>query len=183
MRLSAIERPGSVRLWLAYRVSRHLFGKVISPIKVLYARQPALLRLGMLAMRIEQSHLRLPGELVLLVRAYASGLNGCPFCQDLTLARALQQRIGEARFQALADRHDSDVFSDAEHAALDLVEEYHRYRRIGDDTFERLRRHFSEAQVVDLVWVNAMDAYWNALTIPLALPSDGLAAAMRGQDR
>lgn len=179
MRLEPVEKPRGPAMWLAHFMSRRLFGKVIGPIRVLYARQPRLLKLGVTASRIEQFHLRVPADLVLLMRTYGSSLNGCAFCQDLTRARAMAARLGEERFNALSSRRGSACFTAAERAALDLVEAYHRDRRVPDETFDRLRNHFTEEQIVDLVWVNAIDEYWNALTIPLEIPADDLAAARR----
>ncbi len=50
-------------------------------------------------------------------------MNGCPFCEDIGLAHAVQQKIGKERFAALADFRTSPSFTDRERAALAFAEE------------------------------------------------------------
>ena len=57
MRLEAIERPRGLMLKLAYWYSRRQFGKVIAPLKVLYAGSPGIMRRSLaLAQAVENFH-------------------------------------------------------------------------------------------------------------------------------
>ena len=43
-----------------------------------------------------------------------------------------------------------------------------------DETFEGLRKHFGEREIVDLTWLNAVGNYYNLMAVPLGIESDGL---------
>ena len=45
-----------------------------------------------------------------------------------------------------------------------------------DETFETLRSHYNEQEIVEITWVNALENYYNLISIPLGLESDGLCA-------
>jgi len=68
MRVAAIEHPKSLILRLAYRLSKKRFGKVIAPLKVLYARRPALLFVAQLFEMVDSRSRTLPEDLKLLVK-------------------------------------------------------------------------------------------------------------------
>ncbi len=175
--LSPIERPRNVLLRLVYALARLRFGKVPTVLKVIYARQP---HLATLAARIvcRQRRLSLEPELRLLVQALAAQLNGCAFCHDIVLAQALQRRLGMERFFALDGNIDAGPFTPRERAALALVDDATLRRRIAPATWKALREQFSEAEIVELVWLNAAENYFNLQAAVLGIGSDGLAAAL-----
>lgn len=69
----------------------------------------------------------------------------------------------------------SPHFDARERAALAYTEEATRSRKVSDATFEALRSHFDERQIVELTWLNAVGNYFNLIAVPLGLESDGLA--------
>jgi alkylhydroperoxidase family enzyme len=101
-------------------------------------------------------------------------LNNCTFCADLHLAQAVQAKLGRERFRDLPDFASSPHFSERERAALAYTEEITRQRKVSDATFARLRSHFSEKEIVELTWLNAVGNYFNLMAVPLELESDGL---------
>lgn len=46
MRLKALEKPENIFVKIAFWLSKKKFGKVITPLKVIYARQPKLMFLA-----------------------------------------------------------------------------------------------------------------------------------------
>lgn len=175
MRLEPIERPKSLLMKLAYWMSRRQLGAVISPLKVVYARSPRIARAGFGLVRTLESGLSLDPELRLLVVTQSSLLNGCGFCADLHAAQAIQAKIGRAKWADLARYRESPHFSERERAALAYTEQATRERHVDDPTFETLRKHFDEREIVELTWLNAVGNYFNLLAMPLGLESDGLA--------
>ena len=172
MRLAPIERPDSLLVRLAYWISKRQLGAVMSPMKVLYARVPRILRTTISIIRASDS-LSLDPALKLLVATQSSLLNGCTFCADLHLAQAVQAKLGRERFRDLLDFAQSPHFSERERAALAYTQEVTRERKASDATFERLRAHFSEKEIVELTWLNAVGNYFNLMAVPLGLESDG----------
>jgi len=176
MRLEPIARPRSLFMRLAYWMSRRQFGEVITPMKVLYARNPKLATPTWQIGRTMEKGLSLPRELVLLVTTQSSQQNGCTFCADLHRAQAVQARIGLDKFRDLARFRESPHFDERERAALAYTEEVTRDRSASDATFDRLQKHFSEREIVDLTWLNAIGNFFNLMAVPLEIESDELLA-------
>ena len=70
---------------------------------------------------------------------------------------------------------DTDAFDERERAALDYCGAITRERKVSDATFQRLRQHFDERQIVELTWANAIGNFFNLLAVPLGIEADGLA--------
>lgn len=159
---------------IGYWMARRQLGKVPTAFKVFYARAP---RLAMLAQRVvrELDRVSLDRELVHLLMAHASVLNGCGFCADLQLAQLVREKLGTGKFEALADYRSSPAFSDRERAALAFAEEATRSREVSDASFQELQKHFEEREIVEIVRVNALGNYFNLIALPLGFESDGLA--------
>jgi AhpD family alkylhydroperoxidase len=172
MRLAPIDRPDSLLVRLACWMTKRQLGAVMSPMKVIYARAPRLLRTTLSITRAVDS-LSLDPALKLLVTTQSSLLNDCTFCADLHRAQAVQAKLGRERFRDLLDFASSPHFSERERAALAYTQEITRERKVSDATFERLRAHFSEKEIVELTWLNAVGNYFNLMAVPLGLESDG----------
>lgn len=175
-RIAPIEAPRGVVMKLAYAMSKRMLGKVMTPMKVAYARVPALTRLSYSMARIMERRLGIAPELRLLITAQASALNGCGFCLDMAQAMAVEQGIGLEKLQALHAYETSPLFDDRERAALDYVSEATRDRRVSDETFVRLQRHFDDTEIVEITFVNAAENFYNLFGGPLRIESDGLCA-------
>lgn len=176
MRLTPIEKPRHLMTRRAYSMMKQRFGKVPTPIKVIYGRKPAFLPLLMLINRIENHSISLDDELRLLVFNQVDRLNGCSFCDDYRLAIVVQKKIGVEKFGHLAQFRTSDLFSARERAALAYAEEATASKQVSDETFEDVKKHFSEVEIVELTWLVAVENYFNLLKLSLELGGDGLRA-------
>lgn len=174
MRLEPIEKPPGALLRIAYWMTRRRLGKVPSALKVIYARAPKLAMLGYRAQQVVEKGLSLDRELALLIEAQSSLLNDCGFCGDLHRAQAVRARLGLEKFDDLRAYARSPHFSDRERAALAWCEEITRARRGSDPTFQELRKHFGEREIVEITWLNALGNYYNLMAVPLGLESDEL---------
>jgi AhpD family alkylhydroperoxidase len=183
LRLPSIERPRQWWLRLAYWMSRRRFRRVITPLKIIYARQPALLTVAAHIDWVRDHKISIEPSLRLLVSIRASMLNRCAFCHDLALAQAVEHRIGPERFAALDEAQTNDPFTERERAALALVDEVTRDGELTTPTFERLTRSFTETEIVELMWLNAVENYFNLQAHPLGIGSDGLRAVAQGETR
>jgi len=172
-RLNPIEEPDSWWVWLAYKISEWTEGTVITPMKVVQARLPEGLRQAYETQKLEET-LSLPAALRLLLKRYVAVLNGCAFCIDLTEAEAEDQDVDVHKLRAVAEHETSDRFSGAERAALAYAEAVTEDVHVDDATFEALRDHFSEREIVEITWLCAAENYWNRLSGPLNIGSDGL---------
>ncbi len=68
-------------------------------------------------------------------------------------ALARQQGLTEQMIAELPRYRGSDVFSDAEKAAIRLADVLAGdHKAASDDLFDELRKHYSEAEIMDLSW-------------------------------
>jgi alkylhydroperoxidase family enzyme len=176
MRLEPIEKPKGLMMRFAHWGTRRQFGKVMTPIKVVTARMPGSLKLTSEIAKFEMKGIRLDPVLHYMVVMLASRINGCGFCIDLARAMAIREHIGMEKFNKLSEYRTSTLFSDRERAALAYVEEATRNKRVSDTTFDALRKHFSEREIVEITWLNAVENYYNLINIPLEIESVGFCA-------
>jgi len=172
--LPAIEKPSGLAMKLAYYFSRKQFGKVLTPVKVLGARMPTAF--GMFYGKISKldKKLTLSPEMILLVREHVARLNVCEFCIDIGRAFTIKASMNQAKFDALEDYRTSNLFSEAERAALDYVTELTKLKKVNLETFELMKRHYSERQICEIVWLIASEHLYNITNIGLNIHSDML---------
>jgi alkylhydroperoxidase family enzyme len=176
MRLQPIEKPTGLLMRIAYWMTERQFGKVMTPMKVLYPRVPEMLKLSYEIVKFQTKGIRLEPGLHYLIGALASQINGCAFCLDLARSMAIRDHLEMEKFEALADYRTSPLFSDRERAALTYVEEATRHKRVSDATFRELHARFSEREIIEITWLNAVENYYNLINMPLEIESDGFCA-------
>lgn len=176
MRLEPVENPKNILVKLAYWWSRREFGKVMMPMKVIYARQPKLMRIASKIIMFQEKSVLLTPDLRLLVQTQVSMLNGCAFCNDISLAQAVKKKLGAEKFFALGDdvAAKTKAFTEKERAVVAFVDEYAKNRCVSNETFENLRKFFSETEIIEIVAMNAFEQYFNAFAVPLGIESDEL---------
>ena len=175
-RLTPIETPPSLLGRLMSFAQRRMLGKAITPSKVVYNRLPRMWNVSWALVNLELRGYEMEEELGLLIHVRLSLLNGCGFCADIVKARAVQKRLGMEKFAALDDWEGSSLFDDRERAVLAYVDELQRTRDVSDETFDELRKHFDERQIVEVVVANAVANFYNLLNVPLRIEDDGLTA-------
>lgn len=178
MRLSSIDRPSSLLGRLMTRATRKMFGREITPARVVYNRVPRMWNVGLALYRLERDS-TLPAGLWLLIQAFVASANECAFCRDIARARAVRSRLGIERFDRLLEFRSSDLFTPAEQAALAYVEEVNRTGRARDATFNALRAHFDDRQIVEVTLASAVETFYNRINLPLEIDSDQLETAAR----
>lgn len=83
----------------------------------------------------------------------------------------------DAKIRAVAAPAGSDLFTDAERAALELADAMTLTgRRVTDELFARLRTYFTEAQVVELAAAVALENFRSRLNVALGVEAQGFCA-------
>jgi AhpD family alkylhydroperoxidase len=106
-------------------------------------------------------------KLIHLLKMRASQINGCAYCLDMHSkdARALGET--EQRLYELNAWRETPFYTDLERAALEwtesltLVSQTH----VPDETYEAVKEHFSEKEIVDLSIIVGLINLWNCLAI------------------
>jgi alkylhydroperoxidase family enzyme len=172
--LPAIENPHGLIMKLAYYFTRRQFGKVLTPLKVHSARLP--LAFGLFYGKVGKldKKLTLSPEMVMLVREQVARINVCLFCIDIGRSLTIKASMNQAKFDALKEYRTSNLFSEAERAALDYVTELTIEKKVNPETFDRMKQHYSERQICEIVWLVASEHFYNMTNIGLNIHSDML---------
>ena len=81
---------------------------------------------------------------------------------------------GEAKLPAVTSWRDSELFSEPERLALEYAERMTITGQSVDDAlFERLQRHYSEAQIVELTAAIAFENFRSKFNPPLGIEAQG----------
>jgi alkylhydroperoxidase family enzyme len=173
--LAPIEKPRSLVMRLLFFFTRRKFGKVLTPLAVFASRMP--LAFGSFYGRVSKldKKLELPSRTAVVIRQRVASINMCLFCMDASRWFATRESADNAaRFDALDEYRTSPLFTDAERAAIDYATELTRDRHVEPETFERLRRYYSEREICEIVWLVASEHLYNVSNIGLNIESDGL---------
>lgn len=101
-------------------------------------------------------------ELVNLVSHVTSSASGCRYCQAHTGATAANQGTDPAKIAAAWEFETSELFTDAERAALRLA--FHAGitpNAATEDDFAELRKHYSTEEIVSIVGVISLFGWLN----------------------
>jgi alkylhydroperoxidase family enzyme len=81
---------------------------------------------------------------------------------------------GDERLAAVAGWRDSPLFSEVERVALDYAERMTITGQTVDDAlFAELKRHYSEAQIVELTAAIALENFRSKFNPPLGIEAQG----------
>lgn len=172
--LPPIEKPHGLIMRLVYAMARRQFGKVLTPLKVVYARLP--IAFGLFSSKIAKldRKLLLSPETILLIREHVAHLNLCLFCIDIGRSFTIKASMNEAKFDALDQYATSPLFTDAERAALDYVTELTKDKRVDPNTFARMSGHYSEREICEIDWLVASEHFYNITNLGMNIHSDML---------
>ena len=113
-----------------------------------------------------------------LIRLRASQLNGCGSCLKAHTAIALEHGEIPHRIGMLTAWRDSEYFTQAEEAALEIAEIITLIGESGykDEQYARLAEILSEEQIAAATWIaiviNASNRLWIANNPPVRLPKE-----------
>ena len=106
-----------------------------------------------------------------LLAHVASRTAGCRYCMAHTAGGALHFGVEDRKLAAIWEYETSPLFNEAERAALDLgVAGASVPNAATDEMFTRLRKHWSEDQIVEIVAVIAMFGFLNRWNDTMATP-------------
>ena len=104
-----------------------------------------------------------------LVKARASQMNGCAFCIHMHTRDARAHGETEERLYLLNAWRETPLYSERERAALAWTEALTRIAetQAPDDVYQEVRKHFSEAETVNLTMLIGMINLWNRFAISM----------------
>lgn len=101
-----------------------------------------------------------------LVAFRVSQLNGCGFCLDMHSKDALARGENPQRLYTMSAWRETPFFSERERAALTWTEAVTGCN-VPDETYEEVRKQFSEEELIDLTLEISATNLWNRINIAL----------------
>jgi AhpD family alkylhydroperoxidase len=126
------------------------------------ARVPGLMPAFMTLVRTIFMNGLIPPDMVQMVALMASSGSGCRYCQAHTSKAAANLGVSADKLAAVWDFETSDLFTEAERAALRLA--FHAGQvpnAATEEDFEACRSHYSEDQIAAIVASVALFGYLN----------------------
>lgn len=112
-----------------------------------------------------------------LLAHVSSRIHGCLYCMAHTAGGALRLGIAPEKVEAVWEYQSSPLFTEAERAALDFALAAASVpNAVDDETFARLRKHWSDEQVVEILGVISVFGLLNRWNDSLATPLEDEAA-------
>jgi uncharacterized peroxidase-related enzyme len=114
-----------------------------------------------------------------LIGHVASKAAGCLYCQAHTLLGAANFGISDERLAAVWTYSSSPLFDERERAALDFaLAAAAQPNAVTDELFARLRSHWTDTQIVEILGVVALFGFLNRWNDSLATPLEEAPAAV-----
>jgi alkylhydroperoxidase family enzyme len=93
---------------------------------------------------------------------------------DINASRGMQGGASEAKIQDIARFRESPHFSAGEKVALEYAEQVTlASAEVSDALFDRVRRHFSEDEIVELTATIALENFRSKFNAPLRIEAQG----------
>jgi len=117
--------------------------------------------------------------LVALMASYGAG---CRYCQAHEVARSLMTGVPENKLEAIDRFEESELFSDAERAALRLALASGQHpNAVTSSHFAELRKYFDDGEIVEIVAVAAAFGFLNRWNETMATDLEARPAALAEQ--
>ncbi|MFD8027213.1 carboxymuconolactone decarboxylase family protein [Streptomyces sp. NPDC059717] len=117
----------------------------------------------------------LPAATQELVKIRASQINGCGFCTDMHTKDATAAGETPQRLHMVAAWREAKVFTEAERAALELVEQGTRIADaaggVPDEAWADAAKHYDEDQLAALVSLIALINAYNRMNVIVRQPA------------
>ena len=141
------------------------------------ARRPEIVRAFMQLNKVVLYEGTVAEELKMLVSLIASQAAGCRYCQAHMANLSKVYKASEEKISQVWEYETSDLFSEAERAALRLAcHGAMAPRQATQEHFDELYKHFDEGQVVEIVASIALFGFLNRWNDTMATELEELAA-------
>lgn len=106
-------------------------------------------------------------HLIHLLKLRASQINGCAYCVDMHSKEARHSGLSEQWINLVSVWRESPVFDERERAVLEWTEALTNVADSGapSETYEPLKDHFTEKEIMDLTVAISVINVWNRLAV------------------
>ncbi len=170
-----LDKTGPVESALGW-VSRKMYGKVLDPVRAAFHHRPVLfsyMGFELAAMRWK----KLPQHLQALAVMTVAQEIGCSWCMDFGHWENHHKGIDAAKLRDVPQWRTSTVYTDLERAVMEYAAAATATPpTVTDAIVDRLREDLSDAQVVELASLVALENYRSRANSGIGLTSQGFKA-------
>jgi len=180
------DRDAGLLVKLVYRFTRRSLAqlagreleRMIEPLE-LYAHAPGLLLGYAMFEWATAKQERVDKRLRFLAELKAATITQCEYCIDMGSQVARQSGLSDEQLLALPRYRESELFTPLEKLVLDYAVGMSRTPvDVPDALFAELRKHFDEAQLVELTSVIALEAMRGRFNLALGIGAAGFSEGM-----
>jgi alkylhydroperoxidase family enzyme len=172
--VTLVDRPQRWIPRLAFRYVRHRFGAVTEPVSAAAHHSGVLIAWGALETAVERGWRRLDPHLRWLAVQASAGEIGCSWCTDFGYYEGVQQGVEPSKIREVPRWRTSGVYDDKERTVLEFAQVATATpTAIPDELVDRLHRHLSEAEIVELAGWVALENFRSRFNASLGLKSQG----------
>lgn len=169
-RLAALPAETAPDLQESFKRYQELLGYVPNSVLIMQRRPKLVRALAQLASSVWDPASEVNLGFKRLVAYMASRTHGCNYSMAHAAEAAHRAGIDDARLEAVVDYRASPLFSEAERVALDFaVAAASQPNAVTDELFERLKKHWTDGQIVELAGAVAINGFlnrWNDTMAP-----------------
>ena len=93
---------------------------------------------------------------------------------DINASRGMHEGATEDKIRAIAEAATSPLFDEVERVAIAYAEAITiTGQRVSDELFARIRKHFSEPQIVELTTAVALENFRSKFNVALGIEAQG----------
>ena len=170
----SLDPPRTLSYRLAARFSRRRYGTVLDPVAAVGHNTQVGLAYGLFELQVERWRTLDQGLKDLAVMAAAATI-GCSWCMDFGYWESIMKHdVRAEKIRAVPRWRDSDVFTELERLVLEYAEAMTGTPpSVTDEMVERLRDRLSEAQLVELTAIVAVENLRSRINAALGLTAQG----------
>jgi len=156
--------------------AKRRFGQAVDPAAAASHHSGVLVAMGVLETAVEKGWGKLDPGLRWLATQVVAGRIGCTWCIDFGYYEGMHKGIDPLKVRAVPVWRESPLFDERERTVLEYAEAATMTpAEVSEDCAERLHRHFSDAEIVELAaWV-ALENFRSRFNAGLGLRSQGFA--------
>lgn len=137
------------------------YGPFASLVGVMANRPPVMRHTWNLLLELKGDGV-LPARYLELALVTVSRLNACTYCVSHHTPHLTVSGVSEDAVARILEHDAVEEFDEVDHLVCDYAAEVtNNWNRVRDDLFERLRQHFTDAQIVELTWRIALCGAFN----------------------
>lgn len=170
----SLDPPRTLSYRLGARFSRRRYGTVLDPLAAVGHNTRVGLAYGLFELQVERWR-KLDQGLKDLAVMVAAATIGCSWCMDFGYWESIMKHdVPPEKIRAVPHWRDSGVFSELERLVLEYAEAMTGTPpSVTDEMVERLSGHLSEAQLVELTAIVAVENLRSRINAALGLTAQG----------